>query len=272
MITREQFERFLQESGLRPTSARSTSRCSRRSRGGPHRRSGEGAAPHLPGAHRARSDGSREEPGAKGGGLPSWRSPLDPERVDAAETVRLLKEVYLFRGRSVRTGSTITASSRTRTPAAWSRTTPRRRLPPPGAAAQGIWPPPTRWSPRVELTPGRPVMYSLAILKLDQRDWAGAEQWSGRCWTTASSTDGLHRLLGRAYEGQDRLDEAEAQYRRSLELSPGSFESMRDLFSLFWVIKGDKPAGLAVLDDWIRRHPEDRMVRSAAGLRRFDRM
>jgi tetratricopeptide (TPR) repeat protein len=267
MISREQFERFLQDAGLRPyvrsldqpllAKDIAVARIVERERD---------QRPIYLALTVPDQMGLEKSLVQKGIAFELESASSIPERVDAAETVRLLRDVYLFRGllgpdgkhdyrvyKDENAGRLVQNYSAAAIAAAQE------------LRAQGDFEASDEMvTLGLELTPGSlPVLYSLAILKLDQRDWAGAEQVIRSLLDDGVNDGRLHRLLGRSYEGQDRLDEAEAQYRRSLELSPGSFESMRDLFSLYWVIKGDKPGGLAVLDEWLRLHPDDRVVREA---------
>jgi len=188
------------------------------------------------------------------------------ERLDAAETVRLLTEVYRYRGLLSADGRHDYSIYKDENA---SRLVQNYSAAAIGAAqelrAQGD----SQQAERMirmglELTPGSlPVLYSLAILRIDDENWTGAEEVLLQLLDRGVADSRLHRLLGRTYEGQNRLDEAAAAYRRSLDLAPDSFDAMRDLFSLHWTVRRDKAAGLRVLDEWLATHPDDRMVREA---------
>jgi tetratricopeptide (TPR) repeat protein len=115
-----------------------------------------------------------------------------------------------------------------------------------------------------ELSPGSPaITYMLAMLQIEQKRWTEAETSLRNLEAQGVDDARLPFLLGRALEGQGRLPEAEASYRRALELAPGAYDAMRDLFSLLWVSKQDRAGAVKVLDQWLLQHPDDERIRAA---------
>jgi tetratricopeptide (TPR) repeat protein len=115
-----------------------------------------------------------------------------------------------------------------------------------------------------ELSPGSPsITYMLVMLEMDRKRWREAETLLRGLEAQGVGDARLPFLLGRAFEGQGRLDEAEAAYRRSLDIAPGAFDAMRDLFSLLWLSKKDRAGAVKVLDQWVAGHPDDQRMRAA---------
>ncbi|MEZ4651459.1 MAG: hypothetical protein R3E97_22225 [Candidatus Eisenbacteria bacterium] len=56
------------------------------------------------------------------------------------------------------------------------------------------------------------------------------------------------------------MAEAELSYRMAFDLGPNNSESLRDLFSYLWEVSQKREAAVALLADWVRRHPEDRQM------------
>jgi tetratricopeptide (TPR) repeat protein len=109
----------------------------------------------------------------------------------------------------------------------------------------------------------RAIQYTLAALKIQMQRPAEAEGLLrglvARGWNEAR----LFRILGRSLEEQNKLADAEAQYRRALALAPDDFDSLSDLFYLLWEKLDRGEEGIALLRDWARRHPDDKRVADA---------
>jgi tetratricopeptide (TPR) repeat protein len=109
----------------------------------------------------------------------------------------------------------------------------------------------------------RAIQYTLAALKIQMRRPEEAEallqSLAARGWGDAR----LFLLLGRSLEEQDKPADAEAQYRRALALAPNDFDTLSDLFYLLWQKLDRGEEGIALLQDWARRHPDDRRVTEA---------
>jgi hypothetical protein len=109
----------------------------------------------------------------------------------------------------------------------------------------------------------RAIQYALAGLQMQMKRPEEAEallrSLAARGWSDAR----LFRMLGRSLEEQDRMADAEAQYRRALALAPDDFDSLSDLFYILWQKLDRGEEGVALLEDWARRHPDDRRVKQA---------
>ena len=109
----------------------------------------------------------------------------------------------------------------------------------------------------------RAIQYTLAALKIQMRRPEEAEallrSLEARGWGDVR----LYLLLGRSLEEQEKPADAEAQYRRALTLAPDDFDTLSDLFYLLWEKLDRGAEGIALLQDWARRHPDDRRVTEA---------
>jgi Flp pilus assembly protein TadD len=68
-------------------------------------------------------------------------------------------------------------------------------------------------------------------------------------------------VLGRALQGQDRFDEAEAAYRQALKHRPGYPDALKELSQLIWMRTADLAAAIAPLDEAIRAFPTQQILR-----------
>jgi Flp pilus assembly protein TadD len=69
--------------------------------------------------------------------------------------------------------------------------------------------------------------------------------------------------LGRASQGQDRFDEADAAYRQALRRQPNDADTHAALAQLIWMRTEDPAAACAPLDAAIARYPDDGRLRAA---------
>jgi Flp pilus assembly protein TadD len=193
-----------------------------------------------------------------------------PERIDAETTYRNLTEVFQYRG--LLTGER--ESGRKFDTAVYKDENALRLVQNYAAAALGAAQDfvdrnrPIEADSMIalagELSPGSPsITYMLVMLRMDQERWDEAEALLRGLDAQGVRDARLPFLLGRALEGQGRLDEAEAAYRRSLAVAPGFFDSMRSLFSLLWTSKKDRASAVKVLDQWVAQHPDDQRMRAA---------
>lgn len=106
------------------------------------------------------------------------------------------------------------------------------------------------------------IDYSLGVLYLRHHEWELAEKVFSELADRGYRQVLAYRYLGRAQEARGELDDAEFSYRRALAADPTDFEGMRDLFSFLWEVQRSGDAALAVLEDWLRRHPEDRDIQA----------
>ena len=104
------------------------------------------------------------------------------------------------------------------------------------------------------------IDFSLGVLFLRHQEWELAEEQFSGLIERGYRPVLAYRYLGRAQEALGRLEDAEFSYRRALAADPADFEGMRDLFSFLWEVRRDGEAALAVLEDWLRQHPEDRDI------------
>ena len=189
-----------------------------------------------------------------------------PERIDAEATYRDLTEVFQFRGLITPDGKF--------DPSVYKDDNAMRLVQNYAAAALGAAqgfieedrsPEADRMIALAgELAPDSPsITYMLVMLRMDQKRWAEADSMLRGLEAQGVRDARLPFLRGRVLEGQGRLDEAEAAYRHSLDISPGAFDSMRDLFSLLWVTKKDRAGAVKVLDTWVEQHPDDKRMRAA---------
>lgn len=77
------------------------------------------------------------------------------------------------------------------------------------------------------------------------------------------SSAAIHRLRGRLHEEMGDLSAAEASYRRAFSLAPDDLDIFRDLFSFVSDRRRDRVAALALVDEWLRLHPDDGAMRQA---------
>ena len=189
-----------------------------------------------------------------------------PERIDAEATYRNLTEVFRYSGLLTPDGKFDTSVYKDENALRLVQNYAAAAL---GAAQDFI---DRKHSPEAdrmialagELSPGSPsITYMLVMLQMDQGRWAEADSMLLELEAQGVRDARLPFLRGRALEGQGRLDEAEAAYRRSLDIAPGAFDAMRDLFSLLWVSKKDRAGAVKVLDQWVAQHPDDQRMRAA---------
>ncbi len=113
----------------------------------------------------------------------------------------------------------------------------------------------------------RAVRYSVGILLMRTGKYAEAEEYFQKLIDQGWNDARLLRMLGRAQEAQKKLDAAEQSYRRAVDAGPNDFEAMRDLFSYLWQVVGDRQQAIDVLQQWARRHPDDKEI--AAAIREY---
>ena len=109
----------------------------------------------------------------------------------------------------------------------------------------------------------RAIQYTLAALKIQMRRPEEAEALLRGLITRGWGDARLFLLLGRSLEEQEKMADAEAQYRRGVAMAPDDFDALSDLFYLLWQKLDRGEEGIALLRDWARRHPNDRRVTQA---------
>ena len=87
----------------------------------------------------------------------------------------------------------------------------------------------------------------MGVLHLDQGLSGAAVEWLSRARQAGGDTAGLHSDLGLALQAEGRLDEAEASYRRCLEIDPANESALRGLARLAR-LRRQPEKGLAVLE------------------------
>jgi tetratricopeptide (TPR) repeat protein len=113
----------------------------------------------------------------------------------------------------------------------------------------------------------RPAQYALGMLLMQAHKYAEAEEYFQSLERRGWGDQMLYRRLGRTQEAQGKMDQAEQSYRQALSTDPGDFDSMRDLFSFLWQVRGKKVEAYGILQAWSERHPDDKRV--AGALREF---
>jgi Flp pilus assembly protein TadD len=69
----------------------------------------------------------------------------------------------------------------------------------------------------------------MAALAADDNDFGEGQRWARRSMDADPSAAGPHYTLGRLFQAEGRLAEAEASYLRAIELAPGSAKSHNNL-------------------------------------------
>lgn len=87
--------------------------------------------------------------------------------------------------------------------------------------------------------------HNLAAALGDAGDVFGAAHAAQRALDKGGVAPETWLVLGRALQGQGRLEEAEAALRRSIELRRVQIEARRDLAQLIWMRTGDRAAAMA---------------------------
>ncbi len=112
------------------------------------------------------------------------------------------------------------------------------------------------------------IYFSLGILYLRASKYAEAEEALAEAARLGSADLRVFRYLGRSQELQGELDAAELNYIRAWELDRDNLESTQDLFSYLWEVRRKRREAIALLEDWMKRHPRDMEV--AAVLREYE--
>ncbi len=101
----------------------------------------------------------------------------------------------------------------------------------------------------IDLRPASAVAeHNLAAALGDAGDVFGAARAAQRALDKGGVAPETWLVLGRAFQGQGRLEEAEAALRRSIELRPMQIEARRDLAQLIWMRTGDRAAAMAPIE------------------------
>jgi tetratricopeptide (TPR) repeat protein len=90
--------------------------------------------------------------------------------------------------------------------------------------------------------------HNLAAALGDLGDVFGAATAAQRALDVGGKAPETWLVLGRALQGQGRLAEAEAAFRKSLEARPVQIEARRDLAQLIWMRTGDPAAAMGPFD------------------------
>ncbi|MCA9758362.1 MAG: DUF2723 domain-containing protein [Candidatus Eisenbacteria bacterium] len=189
--------------------------------------------------------------------------PGDPDRVDLDKTLDLAWNKYRYRGILTESGEydgsvykDLNATRLTQNYAACYLRAADELY------AEGAEEEAERNVQRAEsIAPSSPsVAYSLGVLHLRAQRFEEAEKALLRAAALGSRDLRVYRYLGRAQEVQGKLAEAELSYRMAFDLGPNNAESLRDLFSYLWEVSKKREAAVALLTDWVRRHPEDRQM------------
>lgn len=192
------------------------------------------------------------------------------ERIDAAETLHNLENVYVYRGlldSDRKYDATVYKDENARRltqnyAAAWLRAA--EDLMAIGKDAEAM----KAVESAGEVAPhSQNVQYSLALLLTRVGRFDDAETRIRGLIDGGATDPRLWKLLGRCYEAQGRDSDAEAAYRECFRRFPESFEAMRELFSYFWDVKGQPREGIEVLDDWVRQNPTDPITGDVRALR-----
>jgi tetratricopeptide (TPR) repeat protein len=97
---------------------------------------------------------------------------------------------------------------------------------------------------------------ALAVQAVDQVSaWRDTETLFVRSLGAAPGAFVLHRNLGNEYWGQERPEEAIAQYRRAVAIAPG-WRPAHDSLIAALIEVGDLPATVGALRDLLSEHPE----------------
>lgn len=101
----------------------------------------------------------------------------------------------------------------------------------------------------IDLRPASAVAeHNLAAALGDAGDVFGSAQAAQRAIDKGGVAPETWLVLGRALQGQGRLEEAEAALRRSIELRPVQIEARRDLAQLIWMRTGDQTAAMSPIE------------------------
>ncbi len=182
------------------------------------------------------------------------------ERIDTDATVKNLRDVYKYRGLLNPDGSydeSVFKDDNARRltqnyAAAWLRSAEDYLARGEDTEAMKAVEEASKISPRSET-----VQYSLGVLLLRAGRFPEAQGILEKVANAGSTDPRIHRMLGRAFEGQGKYDEAETSYRRAIEADPTDFDSMRELFSYLWDTRQKYADALQVLDGWCARNPTD---------------
>ncbi|MBD3237165.1 MAG: DUF2723 domain-containing protein [Candidatus Eisenbacteria bacterium] len=106
------------------------------------------------------------------------------------------------------------------------------------------------------------VLYTQGYLWLQKEQFAKAEETFRRLLELGERTADAYRLLAATLEAQGRIQEAEGVYRSAVEENPDVFELTQLYFTHLWT-SNRRSEAVAVVQDWLRRHPEDSATRRA---------
>jgi tetratricopeptide (TPR) repeat protein len=90
--------------------------------------------------------------------------------------------------------------------------------------------------------------HNLAAVLGDLGRFSDGERAARRALAKGGRAPETWLVLGRALQGQIRLDEAEAAFRQALRANPHFVDAHRDLAQLIWMRDGDAAAALAEVD------------------------
>lgn len=105
--------------------------------------------------------------------------------------------------------------------------------------------------------------HNLAALQGDLGLCAEAEAAARQALDLGGDAPETWLVLGRALQGQNRFDEAEAAFRAAAARRPGDVDALRDLAHLIWMRTADLDAATVELDAAIARTPAHEALRAA---------
>lgn len=99
--------------------------------------------------------------------------------------------------------------------------------------------------------------HNLAAMLGDKQQFAEAETAARRAFGKGLDAPETWLVLARAFQGQDRFDEAARSFREVLRRRPDAADAHGDLAQLIWMRTADTAAATAPLDQALRAYPRD---------------
>jgi tetratricopeptide (TPR) repeat protein len=108
----------------------------------------------------------------------------------------------------------------------------------------------------LEFTESPQIIYSCGVIAYRADRFGEAEALFRKLVDIGYGDFQILRVLGRSLERQNRLAEAETVYQDAYRQYPDDQEALREIFS-FYMENGRTPDAYGVLESWVRRHPAD---------------